>query len=89
MTNLFLHVPERCADDRYRLRFDTEGMSAPALRVYVNGRFSEAHKNGDQYTADVAIHYDAPNSPTVMVTIERTRGVDPPPNRLLHVGLGV
>ncbi len=25
MTNVFLHVPERRADDHYRLRFDTEG----------------------------------------------------------------
>jgi hypothetical protein len=89
MTNLFLHVPEKHGDDRYHLHFDTEGMAAPSLRVYVNGRYVEAHKNGDAYTADVPIRYDALNSPTVMVTIEWVHGVDPPPGKLLRVELGV
>lgn len=87
MTNLFLHVPEERADDHYRLRFETSGMSAPALRVYVNGRFFEAYRSGDEYVADVAIHYPALSSPSVMVTIEWVHGMDPPPGRLLRVAL--
>jgi len=85
-SELFLGVPPR-GDDSYVVRFTTEGMSAESARVYVNGRSYSAHRNGNAYEATVSIHYASLRSPTVLVAIEWTRGLDPVEGKLLDVAL--
>lgn len=86
-TNTFIGVPPK-GDGRYELRFRTNGMAAPVLRAYVNGRFYSARKQGDEYVAAVDIDYRALTSPTVLVTIEWTPGVArPPKGRLMYIEL--
>lgn len=86
-TNVYLGVPDK-GDDRYTLHFETKGVSAPTLRVYVNGRYYTAYKSGDGYTATVFVHYASLTSPIVMTSIEWTHGLDPVPGEeLLSIDL--
>jgi hypothetical protein len=85
-TNVYLGVLPR-TDDRYRLRFQTQGVTDATLKVYVNGKVYTAHRSGDAYEADVMIHYGALTSPSVMVTLLWTRENEPPPGKLLSVEL--
>jgi hypothetical protein len=85
-TNLFIGVPYK-VDDRYQLKFKTEGFDSPTLRVYLNGTIYTARRSGDGYLADVSIHYASLTSPTVMTTIEWTRDFDPPPGKFLSIEL--
>ena len=85
-TNVFLGVPRK-ADGRYEIRLRTQGINAPTLRVYVNGRTYTAHRDGDTYTADVDIEYDALTSPIVMATVQWSRALDPPQGKMLLIEL--
>jgi hypothetical protein len=82
LTNLFIGVPPK-GGDHYTLTFQTAGVTAPELLVYVNGRFYWAHKDGDAYRADVTIHYGRLVSPTVILTIQWTKELDGPPGAQL------
>jgi hypothetical protein len=83
-TNLAIGVPPGTGD-AYRLRARTEDMTAPEVRVYVNGGIYVARKSGDDYEADVRIPYAKLRSPAVVVTVEWTRDFDPPRGKLLSV----
>lgn len=85
-SNVFLGVPYK-SDDRYALSFKTEGMTAPMLRVYVNGRIYPAFRTAEGYQAAVRIHYPWLTSPIVMTTIEWTRELDPPPGKMQSIEL--
>jgi hypothetical protein len=86
-TNLLLGVPPK-ADGSYLLRAHTEGMPAETLRVYLNGTIYVARKTAEGYEAEVHIPYAALGSPIVVVTVEWTRALDPPPDgRLLSIEL--
>ena len=88
-TNLYLGVPRAKAGARYELRLHTEGFDMPSLRVFVNGRVYEAHLSrggdGDIYETPVDIDYAALTTPTVLTTIEWTRGFEPIRGGKLHV----
>jgi hypothetical protein len=86
-TTVFVGVPKK-AGRRYELRFETRGMTAPTLRVYVNGRIYSAHRTAQVYAADLDIAYSRLWEPIVMVTIEWTPGVVPPAGELLSVEIG-
>ena len=84
-TTVALGVPAK-PGDRYRLRARTEGMAAaPSLRVYVNGAIYVARKADDSYEADVTIPYARLDAPVVIVTVEWTGALDPPPGKLLWI----
>jgi hypothetical protein len=85
-TNIYLGVTSK-ADAHYQLRLDTAAMDAPSIRVYVNGRFYTARRDGSVYRVDVEIDRSALTSPTVMATVEWTRGFEPPAGKLLAVEL--
>jgi hypothetical protein len=85
-TNAYLGVTPK-AGERYMVRFETEGMTAPSLRVYVNGRIYRAEKRGDVYQAEVTIAYAQLTSPIVMVTMEWAHAGSPPPGKLLSIEL--
>jgi hypothetical protein len=85
-TNVYLGVPVKDGS-AYVLRFDAPGMAPPTLRVYANGRFYTARREGDTYSAEVDIRRDALATPTVMVTVEWTREFEPPTGRLLSIEL--
>ena len=76
-TNIFLGVAQK-ATHAYKLRFRVDGAVEPELRVYVNGRNYVAHPRDEAYEADVEIDYAKLTSPTVMATVEWTRGLDAP-----------
>jgi hypothetical protein len=76
-TNVFLGIAPK-QTDLYQIRARTQGMSAPTLRAYVNGKIYIARKVGDTYAADVTIPFAALGSPTVLVTFEWTRDFEPP-----------
>lgn len=86
-TNVYLGVARK-EDDSYTLRFETQGISAPTVKVYVNGSVYTAYRRGNPYEADVRLHYGALRSPSVMVTLLWTRDDEPPPgSKLLSVEL--
>jgi hypothetical protein len=85
-TNVYLGVPSK-EDDGYTVRFQVEGVTDPALRVYVNGRIYTALRSGSTYAARVHIHYGALTSPTVVATIQWTRGLEPPRIKLRSIEL--
>jgi hypothetical protein len=85
-TNVYLGVPPK-EDTRYALHVHTEGMTAPSVKVYVNGAIYTAERRGDEYVADVVIRYQALTSPNVVATVLWTRDPDPPPARLLSIEL--
>jgi hypothetical protein len=81
-TNAYLGVPPpepSRQSDAYRLRAKTERIAAPALRIYVNGNYYVSRRVDDGYEADVTIPYRALGSPIVVVTVQWTRGFEPPP----------
>ena len=80
-SNFFLGVPRKNGR-YYRVRFETEGVQAHTLRIYVNGRVYTARREGDAYVADVRIDYAKLHAPTVMATIEWTREFEPGPGKL-------
>jgi hypothetical protein len=86
-TNLYLGVPPRPEQAQprgsYRLRAKTERIDAPALRIYVNGNDYVSRRVDDGYEADVAIPYRSLGSPIVVVTVQWTRGFEPPPGAKL------
>jgi hypothetical protein len=86
-TNLYLGVPGKSRDDHYRLQFRTKDMPQNTVRVYLNGRIYQAHRNGDTFVVDARIHYDDLASPIVMATIEWTSGDDQAPGQLFFVEL--
>jgi hypothetical protein len=83
-TNFFLGVPKKNGR-YYQVRFETEGVQAHTLRLYLNGRVYTARHEGDGYVADVRIDYAKLNMPTVMGTIEWTQDSEPKPGKLLSV----
>jgi hypothetical protein len=83
-TNLIIGVPP-AAGNAYRIRARTESMTAPEVRLYVNGAIYRARKAGDVYEAEVRIPYGKLLSPAVVVTVEWTRDLDPPPGKLLSM----
>jgi len=85
-TNLYLGVPNK-TDTHYQLLFKVEGVTAPTLRVYLNGTIYVARRAGDSFVADVSIHYDRLTSPIVMTTIEWTRDLEAPPYKLVSIEL--
>lgn len=85
-TNVVLGVAPK-QGDQYLLRAKTEGMSAPTLRVYVNGTVYVARREGDSYASEVTIRHDRLASPAVVVTVEWTREFLPPPGKLLWIEL--
>jgi hypothetical protein len=85
-TNVYLGVPRKDGD-RYALRLRTDGMTAPSVKVYVNGTIYTAERCGDEYVADVVIRYEALTSPVVVATVLWTRDAEPPPARLLSIEL--
>ncbi len=85
-TNVYLGVKAK-ADSRYELRLDTDAMDSPSLRVYVNGRFYTAYREGSVYRAQVEIDAAALTTPTVMATVEWTRAFQPGGGKLLSVEL--
>lgn len=87
-TNVYLGVPAKFGS-AYVLRFEAPGMTPPTLRVYVNGRIYAARKEeGDTYVAEIEIDRAAFVSQIVMVTVEWTRGLEPPTGKLLSIELG-
>ena len=86
-TNVYLGVPEK-GDPSYDLRLETRGMTEPSVRVYVNGRYYTAVREGDTYRAVVEIDYAALRAPTVLVTVEWGRGLLPPTGKLAAIELG-
>jgi hypothetical protein len=87
-TNIYLGVRSK-ADAHYELRLDTAAMDAPSIRVYVNGSFYTARRDGSVYRAEVKIDCSALTTPTVMATVEWTRGFEAPGGKLLAVELVV
>jgi hypothetical protein len=85
-SNVFLGVPYK-SEDRYQLKFKTEGFTSRVLRVYVNGRIYPAFLTGDTYQADVSIRYSRLTSPIVMATIEWTREFEAPPGKMEWIEL--
>ena len=85
-TNVYLGVASKDGD-HYALRFETADMTAPTVRVYVNGTLYTAERRGDAYEADVGIRYASLHSPIVMVTLLWTREEVPPPGKLLAIEL--
>jgi hypothetical protein len=85
-TNVYLGVPPKTSDG-YALRIATEGMSAPAVVVYFNGKIYSAEKHGDSYEAEVNVHYAALGSPIVLTTVLWGRGTEGPPGKLLSIEL--
>ncbi len=84
-SNFFLSVPKKNGR-YYQVRFETEGVGARTLRIYVNGRVYTARREGaDRYVADVRIDYAKLHMPTVMATIEWTQEYEPKPGKLLMV----
>jgi hypothetical protein len=84
-SDVFVGVPPK-EDDHYVFRFKTEGMTAPSVRVYVNGRIYRAYRTGvGTYEAEVKLRYRSMHSPIVLTTIEWTTSKDPPPGKLLEV----
>jgi hypothetical protein len=86
VTNVYLGVPRRAADDHYEVRFKTLEMTPPTLRVYVNGRIYTATRDGNEYRASVWIPYARLHSPIVMATVEWSRG-QPLSGKLLSIEL--
>jgi hypothetical protein len=85
-TNFYLGVPPT-ESDSYALRFVTEGMAPPRLRVYLNGHYYVATKTGDEYRTEVRIPFRSLVSPIVMGTVEWVHGLEPPSGRLLSIEL--
>jgi len=85
-TNVYVGVPPK-PDNEYRLVIRTEGITAPSLRLYVNGDISTAVAAGDHYEAPVRVTYGALSTPAVMVTVEWTRDFEPPAAKLLSIEL--
>jgi hypothetical protein len=85
-TNVLLAVTPK-EGDHYQIRARTEGMTASTVRVYVNGTIYTARKVNNSYDADVSVPYAALGSPVVVVTVEWTRGFDPPSGKLLSIAL--
>jgi hypothetical protein len=77
-TNLYVGVPPKTGG-RYELRIETAGGFERDVRVYVNGRFYDAHVEPDRktYRVEVPIDYAALRAPIVMVTIRWTRDLAP------------
>jgi hypothetical protein len=87
-TNFFLGVPKKNGR-YYQVHFETEGVNARTLRLYVNGHVYTARRDGsDRYVADVPIDYTRLHMPTVMATIEWTREYEAQPGKLLMVEIG-
>jgi hypothetical protein len=87
VTNVYLGVPRKAADDGYEVRFKTDQMTAATLRVYLNGRIYTATRDGATYRASVRIPYARLHSPIVMAAVEWSRG-PPPTGKLLSIELG-
>ena len=85
-TNVYLGVASKDGD-HYALRFETADMTAPTVKVYVNGKLYTAERRGDAYEADVGIRYASLHSAIVMVTLLWTREETPPTGKLLAVEL--
>jgi hypothetical protein len=68
ITNVYLGVARK-AGDRYTLRLRTEGIAAPSLKIYVNGRVYQAQRSDGEYEADVDLRYAALTSPIVEATV--------------------
>jgi hypothetical protein len=85
-TNVYLGVPNK-DERRYELRLDTRGFAKPSVRVYVNGRFYTAVRDGETYRAEVDIDYAALGASAVQVTIEWVRGFEAPTGTLAAVEL--
>lgn len=85
-TNVYLGVAPK-TNENYTLRLATEGMSAPAVSVYFNGRIYTAERHGDVYEAEVNLHYPALGSPIVLATVLWTRESEAPPGKLLSIEL--
>jgi hypothetical protein len=85
-SNVFLGVPKK-SDSHYELRFRTQNIDSPTLRVYVNGRIYTARRSGTLYTAAVKIDYAALHAKAVMATVEWTPEFDPPDGRMLAIEL--
>jgi hypothetical protein len=85
-TNVYLGVPEK-GERRYELRLDTRGFARPSVRVYVNGRFYTAVRDGETYRAEVDIDYAALKASAVQVTVEWVRGFEVPTGSLAAVEL--
>jgi hypothetical protein len=83
-TNFFVGV-SATADGAHEVRFETEGMSAPALRLYLNGRIYEAARDGERYVAHVRLDPAALHTPTVMGTIEWASEASAEPGRLIAI----
>jgi hypothetical protein len=88
VTNLFLGVRKR-TDSVYHLRFKVDHPISRSLRVYVNGKYYDAHLNEDgEYVTEVVIKFARLHSPGVMVTVEWTPQFMPLPLKLLEMQLG-
>jgi hypothetical protein len=85
-TNVYLGVPKKDGDG-YELRFAAEGLQAPSLRAYVNGRIYTADRAGAEYKAKLRLDYRSLHSPAVMVTVEWTADPEPRPAKLLWIEL--
>lgn len=85
-TNVYLGVPES-PDSAYALRIETSGMQPETLRVFVDGRVYEAHRDGDAYSAPLELDRASLHSPVVVVTVEWTRESEPPAGQLLSIAL--
>jgi hypothetical protein len=79
-------VPAKTGD-AYELSFDAEGVTAPSVRVYVNGRYYNARRDGGTFRTKVEIPYERLNSPVVVATVQWTRSLDPPKVRLQFIEL--
>jgi hypothetical protein len=85
-TNVYLGVLPK-GGDRHDLWFTADGIPGNAFRVYVNGRFYQARREGAAYHAIVDIPFERLNAKTVVVTIRWATGVVPPRGKLLSVEL--
>jgi hypothetical protein len=85
-TNLYLGVPQK-ADGRYTLTLRAQDMTAESVRVYLNGRFYDARRNGASYEAQVVIDYGVLHEPAVMLTVHWVPDLTPPAGRFLSAEL--
>lgn len=85
-TNLYLGVPAKDGT-HYTLTLRTEGIEAPSVRVYFNGALYDAPRKGDGYELPVEVDRAAMHSPAVMMTVEWSKGFDPPPGKFLWAEL--
>jgi hypothetical protein len=81
-TNLYLGVPRK-GDRHYELRFDTEQIAVPSVRVFVNGRYYTATKDGSTYHTPIELDSSALAASVVMITVEWTPESSPQGGRLL------